>query len=1240
MDFNTQQNFSMSMRRNLGHAMNKRKRINNGNYEIKILQLNSGGSYSTYQLLINTAIRQSIDIIIVQELPPKYEIKKGDGVRYYSSDDKRTAIIILNRTLVIEQIHMETNTRDKTACESCACVDIELTQSTTQRIIGVYSAPRNNLCQQLEKLSSFITDYTLLTGDFNARSARWNDKLTNTRGKILENFIDQQNLFIHYSLEYPTFHVIRANRVHTSNIDLTLCTPDLLYRLKDWELHPMEFGTEHRAISFKLTSVRKYKNNPNEENRLRWSLKDVSWDVFNIYFRDITQNLSTESSTPQEYSNAVDRCITEALIQAGGTSKGLSKPGEFPWMNEEILKNQKLLSRAKRRYKNCSPISNKHYLKWIQQLQRKLNQQIDESRLVYWRELFKNFDVDQTWSQYYKLLKARNRDNLTSKVIYENNTISGDTNLACFFARYFYGDMSASDSVLTPQVEPELTINEVVTQQVTLEAPVTLSEVEYCISTFGNNKAPGLDGIPPEVLKHMDLGSLKVITDFLNTLLSHGVFPKQYKKSIAVLIPKPGVDKTSPKSCRPIGLLPTIGKLAEKVILLKIATWLESILSNKQYGFRKSISTIDAIHKIISVVESNNRAMKSTLMISFDIEGAFDNIRWADILSELRQNKCNDLYVRIIESYLSDRSTTLYFNNATSTIVNTRGAVQGSCLGPTLWNIVMNAYLAKNNTDGVEVVTFADDITLLIPIGKDKNVNQNVVDVELRTLTQWALQFNLKFSTTKTKALWINKPKKNHEKPVITLNNSQIKYEQTVKILGVYFDTTWNFKHHANHIVDKLHKIYFAQRRVMGWPRPRSSLLRLIHDAVVKPKILYAMECIFPLMTQESIKKLESLHRRVLITFFGFYRTVPYSSALQALGMLPLQLEAELKMKIARALNNEVSLIDLPLDRKVEQKKSKKYYSRYPELVTTKGAKIRKQHQIKNDTFTAYTDGSKTENGVGYAFVIFSEVQSIISQSSLPLFGYATVFQAETLAMQALLSFVLKQWRKYRIHRLNVYTDSESLFTAIYSTYEENESILVIKNQLIALKQHIEIKINWIKAHADFTGNEYADTLAKTATNSRSRVSFDLVPRQTIKTELKRKVKDQQNLYFAMNSSKSILLPRITASWNKFPYKNNISTEFLQIMTGHGPYPSYLQRFKLKQNSTCICLHAPCDNAHLFYECRYTEKYARRLIDKIGSRDLWRDVICDANIAEILDELNLLSERITQLLKVHNYALS
>ena len=86
-----------------------------------------------------------------------------------------------------------------------------------------------------------------------------------------------------------------------------------------------------------------------------------------------------------------------------------------------------------------------------------------------------------------------------------------------------------------------------------------------------------------------------------NSCLCEGMFPSQWKKQRLVLLPKG--DKPPNDPYRPICLLDTVGKVMERIICNRLKVYSEGAggLSDRQFGFRKLRSTVDAIDTVMDI---------------------------------------------------------------------------------------------------------------------------------------------------------------------------------------------------------------------------------------------------------------------------------------------------------------------------------------------------------------------------------------------------------------------------------------------------------------------------------------------------------------------------------------------------------------------------------------------------------------------------------------------------------------
>jgi len=88
-------------------------------------------------------------------------------------------------------------------------------------------------------------------------------------------------------------------------------------------------------------------------------------------------------------------------------------------------------------------------------------------------------------------------------------------------------------------------------------------------------------------------------------------------------------DKSDPSNYRPISMLTSFSKVLEKALYRRLIQHIDNnnnILNEQQFGFRKRLSTEDAIFKLTHEVLNalNNRTMVGSIFC--DLEKAFDSV--------------------------------------------------------------------------------------------------------------------------------------------------------------------------------------------------------------------------------------------------------------------------------------------------------------------------------------------------------------------------------------------------------------------------------------------------------------------------------------------------------------------------------------------------------------------------------------------------------------------------------------
>ena len=118
-------------------------------------------------------------------------------------------------------------------------------------------------------------------------------------------------------------------------------------------------------------------------------------------------------------------------------------------------------------------------------------------------------------------------------------------------------------------------------------------------------KSPGPDGITNEMLKHLGPMARAALLHLINLSWRNGEVPREWRAATVVPIPKASKDKRLLTSYRPIALTSSVCKLAERLILARLAFVAESrsLVPDEQVGFRAKRSAEDSIGRLIQNVQ-------------------------------------------------------------------------------------------------------------------------------------------------------------------------------------------------------------------------------------------------------------------------------------------------------------------------------------------------------------------------------------------------------------------------------------------------------------------------------------------------------------------------------------------------------------------------------------------------------------------------------------------------------------
>jgi hypothetical protein len=224
--------------------------------------------------------------------------------------------------------------------------------------------------------------------------------------------------------------------------------------------------------------------------------------------------------------------------------------------------------------------------------------------------------------------------------------------------------------------------------------PVTVSE---CVEVISNlNKSYTDENVLPvkicQLLKHI----LAVpLANHINNSFQSGIFPAIPKKACITPIYKSGA-RTDTANYRPKSVLPVFSKLFEKCILSRLLSFMEqfSIISPCQFGFRKGMSTVDAVITLTEYIYNSLDSREHSASIFVDLKKAFDTVNHRILLDKLYCYGVRGLTLSWFADYLDNRVQCVKIGASHSDpkIFNI-GVPQINILGPILFLICVMTYL-------------------------------------------------------------------------------------------------------------------------------------------------------------------------------------------------------------------------------------------------------------------------------------------------------------------------------------------------------------------------------------------------------------------------------------------------------------------------------------------------------------------------------------------------------------------
>ena len=238
---------------------------------------------------------------------------------------------------------------------------------------------------------------------------------------------------------------------------------------------------------------------------------------------------------------------------------------------------------------------------------------------------------------------------------------------------------------------------------------VSPEQVRDTLASLNPNSSMGEDGMHPRLLKALANELCVPLSILFKTSLETGLLPEQWLSSMVVPIFKKNT-RYDPLNYRPVSLTSSACKVFERILVKHLTDYLDinSIISEEQFGFRASHSTVDQLiltYNDITRMLDDGRIVD---LVFFDFTKAFDLVNHHILFAKLRSLGITGNILNWICSFLTNRSMKVRVAGILSDSVPvTSGVPQGTAVGPLLFLIYVN-YITAGLSCSFKV--FADDL--------------------------------------------------------------------------------------------------------------------------------------------------------------------------------------------------------------------------------------------------------------------------------------------------------------------------------------------------------------------------------------------------------------------------------------------------------------------------------------------------------------------------------------------------
>ena len=687
----------------------------------------------------------------------------------------------------------------------------------------------------------------LISGDFNARAKSAGNRHTNSKGTRLDDLLseDEYNMSILNAGEI-TFYRYVHNVLRSSIIDLTLISWNIAKHVVNCQNFPVLYS-DHvpQLTTLNLTHQRPSSNNIVDVVQLK------------KFFRH-----QSAPRNPDEFIQFVNAGLNNCTIRCKQDKK------ISPWWNAKIRKLMLKRNRILR-----LPLNDPTRRSKLSIARRNLQKEIRKSKAAQRNEMARNTtSIFRLWKMSRRASRSPKMPNRES--IAKANSIANDFQAVSSNWYDKLDDEQKNDYSETSLWRSQFRS---LPDDDSFDSKIDAHSLMTSFKSRKKSSTPGYDRVSSKVLECFCYDTWEAFAEVLTFCNRKHYFPTQWRNATLIALRKPT------GGFRPISLLSKLGKMYESQILIQLK---QHCQLPKWQHCKKGASSQIAVSTLHHQLISDWSEKKWNSLALFDISKAFDSISHPHLLQHLDSLQVPAGLIKLIDSWLTDRTTQTKYNNSLSQQSSKwLGIPQGSPLSLYLFNLyVCDAPIIIGST----LFGYADDLAYKIECIDDMKENTTRVQNCIEKVIKWSQKKLLHLNMSKLELLAVDPIQDFQVQVQYQGIDYEIQTKNCVKYLGIVLESSLYLDTHIKLLVPEV-KRRTSILRGLCWNSP-PKLYRQLYLSTIRSKIMY---CGNLLTYSNNFHKLEVLQNNNLRHILRAYITSPVLTLRAALNVPSLETYAQ-----------------------------------------------------------------------------------------------------------------------------------------------------------------------------------------------------------------------------------------------------------------------------------------------------------------------------------------------------------